>query len=62
VDLTVATTAHSLLRGDRAQGKNVVATTAGVTAMNTSTYDKRISALLVVDPYSDFMAPHQSCR
>jgi nicotinamidase-related amidase len=28
----------------------------GVTAMNTSTYDKNITALLVVDPYNDFIS------
>src|SRR5215468_5382785 len=36
--------------------KNFVPTTAGVTAMNTPTYDKSISALLVVDPYNDFIS------
>jgi nicotinamidase-related amidase/quinol monooxygenase YgiN len=38
------------------QPLNVVPTTAGVTAMNTPTYDKSISALLVVDPYNDFIS------
>src|SRR5262249_35553124 len=28
----------------------------GVTAMNTPSYDKSISALLVVDPYNDFIS------
>jgi hypothetical protein len=61
VDLTVATTAHSLLsRSAFAQtaprAKNVMPTTAGVTAMNTPTYDKSISALLVVDAYNDFIS------
>src|SRR5262249_15494133 len=36
--------------------KNVAPTTAGVTAMNAPTYDKSISALLVVDPYNDFIS------
>ena len=36
--------------------KNVVPTTAGVTSMNTPTYDKSISALLVVDPYNDLIS------
>src|SRR3974390_3286708 len=31
-------------------------TTAGVTAVNTPTYDKSITALLVVDPYNDFIS------
>src|SRR5215468_10439801 len=31
-------------------------TTAGVTAVNAPTYDKSISALLVVDPYNDFIS------
>src|SRR5262249_47852824 len=31
-------------------------TTAGMTAMNTPTYVKSISALLVVDPYNDFIS------
>src|SRR5262245_61452590 len=35
---------------------HVVPTTAGVTAMNTPTYDKSITALLVVDPYNDFIS------
>src|SRR5262245_6657448 len=30
--------------------------TAGVTAMDTPPYDKSISALLVVDPYNDFIS------
>src|SRR5215831_75118 len=34
----------------------LVPTTAGVTAMNTPTYSKSISALLVVDPYNDFIS------
>src|SRR3974390_3158370 len=36
--------------------KKVVPTTAGVTSMNAPTYDKSISALLVVDPYNDFIS------
>src|SRR5262245_10153666 len=28
----------------------------GVTAMNTATYDSNITALLVVDPYNDFIS------
>src|SRR5215468_10150049 len=61
VNLTVATTANSLLsRSAFAQiapkAKNVIPTTAGVTTMNTQTYDKSISALLVVDPYNDFIS------
>src|SRR5215472_7363900 len=31
-------------------------TTAGVTAVNIPTYDKSITALLVVDPYNDFIS------
>ena len=74
VDLTVAATANSLLSRiafaqTAPKTKNFVPTTAGVTAMNTPTYDKSISALLVVDPYNDFisegrqdLAPNQSCR
>src|SRR3974390_3309128 len=31
-------------------------TSAGVTAVNTPTYDKTITALLVVDPYNDFIS------
>ena len=31
-------------------------TTAGVTAVNNPTYDKSITALLVVDPYNDFIS------
>src|SRR3974390_1176999 len=31
-------------------------TTAGVTAVNTPTHDKSITALLVVDPYNDFIS------
>src|ERR1700757_2777825 len=31
-------------------------TTAGVTAVNTQTHDKSITALLVVDPYNDFIS------
>src|SRR5215475_14328029 len=31
-------------------------TTAGVTAVNAVTYDRSISALLVVDPYNDFIS------
>src|SRR5215813_6426568 len=38
------------------KAKNVVPTTAGVTAMNTATYDQSITALLVVDPYNDFIS------
>ena len=37
--------------------------------MNTPTYDESITALLLVDPYNDFISeggkiwpPHQSCR
>src|SRR5215475_12324307 len=61
VNLTVAMTANSLLsRSASAQiapkAKNVVPTTAGVTTMNTPTYDESISALLVVDPYNDFIS------
>ena len=61
VNLTVATTANSLLsRSAFAQiapkAKNVIPTTAGVTTMNIPTYDKSISALLVVDPYNDFIS------
>jgi nicotinamidase-related amidase len=61
VNLTVATTANSLLsRSAFAQiapeAKNVVPTTAGATTMKTPTYDKSISALLVVDPYNDFIS------
>src|ERR1700758_4058605 len=61
VNLTVATTANSLLaRSASAQiaprTKNVVPTTAGANTMNTPTYDKSISALLVVDPYNDFIS------
>jgi hypothetical protein len=37
------------------EAKNVVPNTAGV-AMNTPTHDKSISALLVVDPYNDFIS------
>ena len=61
VNLTVATTAHSLLSSVACaqaapEAKNVLPATAGVTAMNTPTYDKSISALLVVDPYNDFIS------
>jgi hypothetical protein len=61
VDLTVATTANSLLSRiafaqTAPKAKNVVPTTAGVIAMNAPTYDKSISALLVVDPYNDFIS------
>src|SRR5262245_17978498 len=61
VDLTLATTANSLLpriafAQTAPKAKNVVPTTAGVTAMNTPTSDKSISALLVVDPYNDFIS------
>jgi nicotinamidase-related amidase len=61
VELAVATTANSLLSrvasaqiAPKAQG--VVPTTAGVTAMNTPTCDKSNTALLVVDPYNDFIS------
>src|SRR5215471_18911424 len=40
----------------RDRQKMSLPTTAGVTAMNTPTYDKSISALLVVDPYNDFIS------
>ena len=58
---TSRSTAHSLLsRIAFAQAtpkaKNVVPTTAGVSAMSTPTYDKSISALLVVDPYNDLIS------
>jgi len=61
VDLTLATTASSLLSPIAiAQiapaAKNVIPASAGVTAMNAPTYEKRISALLVVDPYNDFIS------
>src|SRR5262245_9387285 len=53
--------AHSLLSRiafaqTAPKAKNVVPTTAGVTAMNTPTYDRSISALLVIDPYNDFIS------
>jgi hypothetical protein len=58
---TSRSTAHSLLSRiafaqTAPKAKNVVSTTAGVTAMNTPTYDKSITALLVVDPYNDFIS------
>ena len=61
VNLTIATTANSLLsRIAFAQiapkTKNVLPKTVGVPAMNTTNYDKSISALLVVDPYNDFIS------
>src|SRR5262249_49399442 len=40
----------------RDRQKMSLPTTAGVTAMNTPTCDKSISALLVVDPYNDFIS------
>ena len=54
-----ATTAHSLL-SCIAFAQNVVPTIARETAMNTPTYDKCISALLVVDPYNDFISAARS--
>ena len=61
VELALVTTANSLLsRVASAQtaprAQNVVPTTEGVTAMNTPTYDKNNTALLVVDPYNDFIS------
>src|SRR5215468_8431874 len=61
VNLTVATTANLLLSPiaparTAPQAKSIVPTTAGVTAMNASTYDNSITALLVVDPYNDFIS------
>src|SRR5215469_14659987 len=58
---TSQSTAHSLLSRiafaqTALKAKNVVPTTAGVTTMNTLTFDKSISALLVVDPYNDFIS------
>src|SRR6516165_7429653 len=61
VDLTLATMANSLLSRiafaqTAPKAKNAAPTIAGVTAMNTPTYDKSISAHLVVDPYNDFIS------
>ena len=61
VELAVATTANSLLsRVASAQTapkpQTIVPTTEGVAAMNTPTYDKNNTALLVVDPYNDFIS------
>src|SRR5215468_10469775 len=61
VNLTVATTANLLLSPiaparTAPQAKSIVPTTAGVTPMNAPTYDNSISALLVVDPYNDFIS------
>jgi nicotinamidase-related amidase len=39
---------------DRTQ--ELIVAKAGVTAVNASTYDKSITALLVVDPYNDFIS------
>src|SRR5262245_37484813 len=38
------------------KAKNVVPPTGRGNAMNTATYDKNISALLVVDAYNDFIS------
>src|SRR5262249_39942046 len=61
VGLAFATAPQSLLSRiafaqTAPKAKNVVPTTEGVTAMNTPTYDKSVSALLVVDPYNDFIS------
>ena len=61
MDLTVATTAHSLLSriafAEAApEAKNIEPIKEGVTAMTTPTHDKSVSALLVVDPYNDFIS------
>ena len=59
--LTLATTGHSLLTSNALaqtapEAQTIVPTNTGVTAMNASTYEKSISALLVVDPYNDFIS------
>jgi ureidoacrylate peracid hydrolase len=58
VELALATTANSLLSrvASAPKAPNVVPATIGVTAMNTPTYDKNNTALLVVDPYNDFIS------
>src|SRR5262245_41666651 len=56
VDESVDCIFASVTFAHRAQGKSYRADTAGVTAMNTPTCDKNISALLVVDPYNDFIS------
>src|SRR5262249_3587033 len=62
---TSRSTAHSLLSRiafaqTAPKAKNVAPTIAGVTAMNTRTYAKSISALLVVDPYNAFIP--EACK